>query len=457
MATLKELQEQFAQAGKDLLAFREKSEWTSEEKEQFDTICGRYDQLEEQIAEQKRIDERIARIAQVEERAAEQDHESKTEVGEARVRRLQESGQKAPTERQKHQAFAAWLLRDGRFDISKDQSDLLKELAYPSRGGELRSRPFNTTRRGAGRWANYNGKTVAGEQRANMTTTVAGDGGETIPEGFMAELEAAMEAHGGLRNVCRVLSTPTGNDMPWPTVDDTANDAAILAENTDMGSSVEPTFAQIVFGAYKFSSKPILVTSELLTDSAFALPGVIGNLLGERLGRGTATYFATGTGSSQPQGITVGASAGVTAAAVAAITADELLALQQSLDPAYEAMMSVGWAMRKATLTLVRQLKADTGTGYAQYLWQPGLTAGAPATLLGAPVAIVQEMPAATTGLVPIVYGAMEKFVIRDAGPTRSYVLPELYRASDATGFVTFARCDSKVIQSAAIKKLTMA
>jgi HK97 family phage major capsid protein len=63
---------------------------------------------------------------------------------------------------------------------------------------------------------------------------------------------------------------------------------------------------------------------------------------------------------------------------------------------------------------------------------------------------------ALTTGQKVILYGAMEKFIIRDAGPIRFYRLEELYRDLDCTGFVAFTRMDSHVINSAAIKLGTM-
>jgi HK97 family phage major capsid protein len=460
VANLKELREQFAEAAADIQAFRNRDEWTAEDKKNFEEVCERYDSLDEQIQEQERVDARIARIAEVEERHSKEQSEARSEVGQARQTRSIERGERAPTEEMKLRAFQKWLQRDSKagFSLSDEDKHMLRELGYGDNAGdEVIMRRYNSNRQSAGQWADYNGINCQPQQRANLTVGVAGDGGETVPEGFVQELETTMEAFGGLRRVCRILSTESGNDLPWPTMNDTSNSGALLAENTTFGTSVEPTFAQIVFNAYKISSTPMIASRELLTDSAFVLPSIIGAALGERIGRGLAGYLATGTGSSQPQGITVGASAGVTAASATVIDVDELIDLQASLDEAYEGSPNVGWAMNKAVLTNIRQLKSDTGTGYDQYLWQPGLQAGTPALLLGRPVAVVEEMPAQTTGLVPIVYGDMSKFVCRDAGPMAMFVMSELFRQTDCTGFVAFSRHDSKVIQSAAIKKLTMA
>ena len=148
----------------------------------------------------------------------------------------------------------------------------------------------------------------------------------------------------------------------------------------------------------------------------------------------------------------MGASAGVTAASATAVTADELISLQGSLDPAYSTGVT-GWVMNNATLTEVRQLKDSQG----QYLWQPGLQAGVPDRLLGRPVSVVQEMPDTATGNVAVLYGDCSKYLIREAASARFYRLEERYRDNDQTGFVMFSRHDGRVLQSAAIKKLTMA
>ena len=107
----------------------------------------------------------------------------------------------------------------------------------------------------------------------------------------------------------------------------------------------------------------------------------------------------------------------------------------------------------QATRKAIRKLK----DGDSQYLWQPGLRAGEPDLLLGKPYTIVQEMPSIASSAVSIVYGAFEKYIIRDAASARFFRLEELYRANDQTGFVMFSRHDGRVLQSNALKLLTQA
>lgn len=297
------------------------------------------------------------------------------------------------------------------------------------------------------------GNQASRESRAAMDITNAGAGKETIPAGFVYELDRKLLAFGGPRRVCRVIQTASGNSLPYPKVDDTGNSGALLAEATDMGSSVAATTSAVTFGAYKFSSTPILVSSELLQDSAFDLAAELGSFLGERLGRVEGTYTTTGTGSSQPEGIVTGAATGKTAASTTAFTTDELMDLFHSVDPAYRESAG-GWMMHDTIVSTIRKFKDSNG----QYIWQPGISASMPDLLLGKPITLNQHMDSAlTTGKKLVVFGDFSRFIIRDAGSVVLHRLNELYRATDQTGFVAFRRFDSKVIQSAAIKKLVLA
>jgi HK97 family phage major capsid protein len=64
-----------------------------------------------------------------------------------------------------------------------------------------------------------------------------------------------------------VLRTSTGAALPFPTSDDTSNKGALLAENTQTVEK-DTEFGQLVLNAFKFTSKKVLVSIELLQDSA---------------------------------------------------------------------------------------------------------------------------------------------------------------------------------------------
>lgn len=420
--------------------------FTEEHQNIFDKMSKRYDEVTDEMDSLERRAQSVAKLAEIEERSNVEQAETRTEHGAAKFVR-----EKGMTEDQKCRAFRGYIRRlNGSEPTIEDRSAMELAGFQMSKMEKYRHQP-HSYRRGLGLWSSGVGTVTPDPETRDLN---AADDSGVIPEGFQAELSRAMLAYGGFRRICRILSTGSGNDIPWPTWDDTGNIGELLAEATDMGSSVDPTIGQVVLKAYKYSSKPVLVSTELEEDSAFALAAEIGADLGTRIGRITAQHYGgADAGTTQPQGILAWAAAGVTGSEAAGITSADIIALQDSLDPAWESDPSIGWAMNKATRSAVRQL-TDAVTG--QFLWQPGLQLGVPDMLLGAPVAVIQEMPAATNTNIPVLYGAFTQYIIRDAGSSRFYRLNELYRATDQAGFVMFARHDGRGLQSAAVKKITM-
>jgi HK97 family phage major capsid protein len=279
------------------------------------------------------------------------------------------------------------------------------------------------------------------EARAAMSTG-ANVGGETIPQGFMANFEQALLQFGGIRNAAYIWRTATGNAIPWPTTNDTGNKGELVTEagtNTEQGVAT----SAVTFNAYKFGSKLVKVSAELLQDSAFNLAEWLGGVLGERIGRVQADYFTTGTGTDQPKGAATAATLGVTAAAVNAITADELLDLVHSVDPAYR--NGASFMLHDQVLLAVRKLKDSTG----QYLWQSNIAAGRPDTLHNYPLWPNQSMASVLQASAKtVLFGLLSKYVIREVATIRLRRLVELYAGNDQEGFVAFLRGDGDLIDA---------
>jgi HK97 family phage major capsid protein len=283
---------------------------------------------------------------------------------------------------------------------------------------------------------------VAAEYR-NMSLTAAA-GGYTVPQGFVNALEMALLQFGGVRQVSDIIRTEGGSDLPWPTMNDTSNKGEIIGEASTFGNSVDPTFASVIFKAFKYSSKPIVVSTELLQDSAFDLAAQIGGWLGTRIGRIQNDHFTTGAGTTLPKGLTVAGVVGKTATATNTFTDVEVIDLQHSVDPAYRPNAS--WMFHDAVLAHIRKMK-DATTG--QYLWQPGMQAGVPDRLLGNTYSINQSMASAfTTGQKLVLYGDFSKYKIRDVRDVRLVRLDELFAQTDQVGFVAFMRTDGNLLDA---------
>ena len=434
---IKKLQEQRSELSAKIKELADNQQnWSAEDRETWDAVNTSYDEtVTEMEAEKERLDV-AARLSEV------------SQARDVASFKAQRAGEEPVTSETHNLAFQAWARYQNGLDIEERHQSACRQVGIdyksPSFDVQLQQNPSGFRHNGFGRSL---------EARAQSVGTDSA-GGYTSPEGFVNELEKSLLAFGGPRRVARILRTASGNDMPWASVNDTGNTGRLLAENAAI-TETAVTFGSVTLAAYKYSSDSVLVSAELMADSAFNLASEVGSMLGERLGRITAQHFTTGTGSSQPQGISVGASAGVTAAGAAAITADELIELYHSVDPAYRNDPSFGWMMHDDIILYIRKLKDAND----QYLWQPGLQDSEPDRLLGKPVVVNNDMPALATGNVTVLVGAMSKYVVRDAGSVRMFRLEERYRDNDQTGFVAFSRHDGRVIDAGTgpIKKLTQA
>lgn len=269
-------------------------------------------------------------------------------------------------------------------------------------------------------------------------------GGFLKPEGFVANLERALLAFGGVRSVADVMRTSTGNDMPWPTSDDTSNEATIIGESSPTTApEQDATFGQVIFRSHLYTSKLIRVSTSLMQDSAFAMGNVVAEILGERLGRGTSRHYTTGTGGSQPQGIVTAATNGKTTASATAVTFDEIMDLIHSVDPAYRG--SAGFMMHDNIVLAIRKLKDGNG----QYLWQQSNQVGVPDRLLQYPITINQHMQSSlATATKTMLFGDFSKYKIRDVADIRFRRLDERYAELDQVGFVAFFRTDGALLNA---------
>lgn len=291
------------------------------------------------------------------------------------------------------------------------------------------------------------------EQRVqSVGTTTAG--GYTVPEGFANRIIEKMKYISALLNWANILSTDTGATIPFPINDDTSNTGELIGENADLSSSTaDLVFSVYNLSAYKFSSKMIKVSSELLQDNGVNLEAYLAKKLAERVARITNSYFTTGTGSSQPQGCMIGSTRGTVTASTSTWTVAEMIAFQDSLDIAYQNSPKTAWAMHQNILSELKQV--SIGTNYNSQLWVPSFRDGAPDTILGKPYFVNQAMSSTSaTGDKIMAYGDWNNFTIRRVNDFSLRRLTERYAEFDQVAFFGLARMDSFVEDSTAIKYL---
>lgn len=288
------------------------------------------------------------------------------------------------------------------------------------------------------------------DTRALSSVTDAA-GGYTVPDEFSNRLVETMKAYGGLLGIVDVLTTASGTDLLWPTNDDTANEGAILDENTQI-SEQDVAFGQGKLKAYTYTSKLIRVPLQLLQDSAIDIEAFLARRIGERIGRAVAGHIATGAGTTQPVGVanaTVGFGVGVTGATgnTTTVTYDSLVDLEHSVDPAYRG--SAQYAMNDLTLAAIRKLKDSQN----RPLWVPSVAGGLPSTINGRPYTIDNKLPAPAANAKSILFGDFKTgYIARRVSGAQVLRLSERYADFLQVGFFGFARWDGVIQDAAAVK-----
>ena len=304
-------------------------------------------------------------------------------------------------------------------------------------------------------------KNLSTEARAaTASSTTVADGGYTIPEDFSNILEKFMAWYGpfagvGMNAPYYQLNSTSGADLPWPTVNDTANAGYLIAESGDITtSSTGFTFGVETLKAYAYTSGLVPVTRQIIQDSGLPFVEIVLGLLAERLGRAKNTACTTGTGDAQPEGVTIGGSQGKWSASATAFTPAEILDLVYSVDPAYRMSPKAGFMMHPNIVSAIRKLDTST-SNYTQPLWQPSFAAGAPDRILGYQYWENAAMASAqATGAKVMLFGDFNKFVIRNVKQVEVIRSEERYVEFLQIAFLGWMRFDSRVINSSAIKWL---
>lgn len=283
----------------------------------------------------------------------------------------------------------------------------------------------------------------------DLVKGTAAAGGNTVPTTFYGQLvEHMIDMSAILSAGPTVLETSGGETIEVP-ITTAHGSAAIVAEAGALAEN-DPTFGKRSLGAYKYGDM-IQLARELVDDTGVDLLGYVARQAGWAVGNAFGAHLVTGTGSSQPAGIVTNATLGVTGGTgvVGAFTADNLIDLYHSVIAPYRRSPSCAWLMRDATLASLRKLKDTTN----QYLWQPGLTLGAPDTLLGKPVYTDPNVAAVALSAKSVLFGDISRYFVRLAGGVRFERSDDYAFGNDLVSFRCIVRGDGLLVdQTGAIK-----
>ena len=192
-------------------------------------------------------------------------------------------------------------------------------------------------------------------------------------------------------------------------------------------------------------------------DSVIDIESWLSGKIADIFSRKESTAFISGNGVGQPRGIltyAAGTSWGqvqqVGTIVSGDITADSLIKLYYSLKDAH--MKRASFLMHRTVVQSIRLLKEATTN---QYLWQPGLAAGAPDTLMGVPVNMAADMPLASAGSLSVAVGDFKAaYQIVDRHGIR--ILRDPFTEKPFVKFYATARVGGDVVNFDAVKLLVL-
>ncbi|KMW56970.1 Phage major capsid protein [Candidatus Rhodobacter oscarellae] len=324
-------------------------------------------------------------------------------------------------------------------------------------GDEVRAMVFDAYVRGGENAVNRLPENVLaeyGRQVQNAQSTgVDSEGGYLVPTTFSGVLLEAMAEYGGVRSVANVQSTASGENIQWPTVDETAVMGEWLAENAAAADG-DVSFGTISIGAHLASSKVVAIPFALLQDAGIGnLEGMLNGLLAARLSRLTNRGYTIGDGNGKPTGIVNGAGLGHTTAVglVDSFTYDDFVELEHSVDPIYRRDGS--WMFHDTALKVAKKMKDGEG----RPIWVPGISSEAPAEILNYGYTVNQDMAEPAAGADSMLFGDMSKYLVRDVMDITLFRFTDsAYTKKGQVGFLAMLRTDGKTIaaNNAAIKKM---
>lgn len=307
---------------------------------------------------------------------------------------------------------------------------------------ELRSAFVKFLRYGSGE----NGRTnMTQEEQRALSSSADVDGGFLIPTSFESELITLAFNDAEIRPLCD--AAPTGRDavqlaaISKPVIAWGNRNLAVPPQDLSVGSERIEIFDLKAL---------TLIANNTLEDSEADVWGELLKQFSMAIAEAEDDAFAIAPGSNSPQGILADPRvlANVTNTGVATALSDgtnngvdALIRMLQSLKKTYRRNST--WAMNSKVEGELRQLKDSNG----QFLWQPPVLAGNPATFLGRPLINPEGFPDTVANSFPIVLGDFRKgYKIRDRSGVAVQRLVERYAEFDQTGFIVKKRIGGQVV-----------
>lgn len=403
-ATIRDLRQQRTKLGADAQAIMTAAQaagrtMTGEEEQSFDRLLDERDQLDTTITRMERLRE--------DDRAAATDG---LEPGEQDGR----PGRSA-TEQQET-AFRSFLV-GGRQSLSPDQARALNMASDPE-GGFL-----------------------------------------VAPQQFVASLLQNVDDAVVIRRLATVQQITTAESLGVPTLDTDLGDSEWT---TEIGTGSQDDALR--FGKRELRPHPlakrVLVSRTLLRRATISPEQIVRERMAYKLAVPAEKAYMVGDGNEKPLGLFTASADGiptsrdVSTLSATGFTGDGLIDAKYTLKAAYYARAR--WLFHRDAIRKIRKLRDDSGgAGVGNYIWQAGLSADRPDTILDLPYELSEFAPNTyTDGNYAGLLGDFSYYWIADALSMEIQRLNELYAENNRVGFIGRMETDGMPVKAEAFVRL---
>lgn len=296
-------------------------------------------------------------------------------------------------------------------------------------------------------------------QAKALQTTVDADGGYAVPEELDRAILELLRDESPMRQVCNQITVSTPDYKKLISLGGAGS--GWVGETDARPATGTPTLAQIAAYMGEIYANP-QATQTSLDDMFFDAEGWLQTEVAREFAEREGNAFLLGNGTNKPKGLLAytlstdpdgtrdfGKLQKVHSGEAGKFDGDDLISLVYALKRGYRSNAS--WMMSGLTVTACRLLKDDQNN----YLWQPGLQAGQPSTLLGYGIVENEDMPDVAADAYAVLFGDFRRaYTIVDRIGTR--VLRDPYTNKPNVGFYTTKRVGGMLTDSQAVKVLTL-
>ena len=272
------------------------------------------------------------------------------------------------------------------------------------------------------------------------------EGGYAVPDDFYNRIVEQREELSWVRKA-PVTRFVTNRDRILVPTEATAGTKLVVTAEEAAYDENEPVFGQVALTIHKFT-KMIKVSEEMLDGDAVGLEAYISSIVARASAAAENYYCTIGGGSSDPQGIITGATAsGITGAAKTTILASELIGTMGAVASPYHNSNS-GFLMTGLTKF---HLMAKTGDNF---LFIPTPAGG---DILGYPIYVAPDMDeVGDASGKAVLFGDLSMYAFAERQGVTLSRNPYLYQATGQVGLFVKQRFGGAVLQTAALKYLTL-